>query len=157
MLLTGDRAETAARVGQEVGITRDAKVYLTGSSMDRMDSAEIARQAAYCSIFARLLPSQKGFLIRLLQQRNHKVAMIGDGPNDGIALKVANIGISYFLNSSPIARRLSKILINDLADLSTLIESARRIKKRDAYLKIFRNTILVGTLLGSYLWVFSLR
>ena len=68
ILLTGDRAETAVKVARESGITEGSKAYLIGRTIDRMESLEIARQSAYCSIFARLLPSQKGFLIRLLQQ-----------------------------------------------------------------------------------------
>jgi Ca2+-transporting ATPase len=123
--------------------------------IDRMESSEVARQSSYCSVFARLIPSQKGFLIRLFQQKGHLIAMVGDGPNDGIALKVADIGISYVKNSSPIARRLSKILINDLADLLMLIEGANRIKRRVKHLKLFRILIIAISLLSIYMWIFS--
>ena len=56
-------------------------------------------------------------------------AMIGDAPGGGVALKVADVGISFVKNSSPIARRLSKILINELSDLLGLIEGANKIKR----------------------------
>jgi P-type Ca2+ transporter type 2C len=154
-LLTGDRAETAVRISADSGITKNSRIFLTGRTMDRMDLAEVARQAKYCSVFARLLPSQKGVLIRLLQQKGHRVAMVGDGPNDGIALKAADIGISFVENSSPIARRLSKILINELADLLRLIEGAQRIKRRAKHLKLLRILILVVSMLSLYLWVFN--
>lgn len=155
ILLTGDRAKTAARISEDCGITKDSKAYLTGRTIERMELSEVARQSSYCSVFARLLPSQKGVLIRLLQQKGHYIAMVGDGPNDGTALKVADIGISYVKNSSPIARRLSKILINDLADLLRLIEGANRIKRRAKHLKLFRILIVAISLLNIYMWIFA--
>ena len=153
ILLTGDRAETAVKVAEECGIMKDSKTYLIGRTIDRMESSEIARQSAYCSVFARLLPSQKSFLIRLLQQTGHVIGMVGDGVNDGIALKAADIGISFVNGSSPLARRLAKILINDLADLLRLVESANWIKRRDTQLRVFRVLIMAGSLLCIYLWI----
>jgi Ca2+-transporting ATPase len=155
MLLTGDRAETAVSVAEACGITNNSKKFLTGKTLDRMESPEIVRQSAYCSVFARLLPSQKGFLIRLLQQGDHCVGMVGDGVNDGIALKAADIGISFVENSSPIARRLAKILINELVDLSSLIDSAHRVKRRMGQLKVFRIGIMAASLFSVYVWVFA--
>jgi Ca2+-transporting ATPase len=157
ILLTGDRAKTAIRVSEECGITQDSQACLTGGMIDGMESSEVARQSTYCSVFARLKPSQKGVLIRLLQQRGHRIAMVGDGPNDGIALKVADIGISYVINSSPIARRLSTILINDLADLLRLIEGANRVKRRAEQLIFIRILIIAVSLLSIYMWIFASR
>ena len=81
--------------------------------------------------------------------------MVGDGVNDGIALKVADVGISFVRNSSPVARRLAKILINDLADLSRLMDSAYRIKRRMGQLKVFRIGILAASLFSVYVWVIA--
>ena len=150
LILTGDRPETAIKIGGEIGIDNKSNYCLTGKSMAKMDLSEIARQSDYISVFARLLPSQKAILIMLLQQRNNSVAMVGDGANDTVALKVADVGISFVENSSPLAKRVSKILINDLADLLTIIQSARRIKWRIKYLMLFRVTILVSILLILY-------
>lgn len=152
IMLTGDRAETAVSISKKCKIAKNAESYLTGRVIDKMALDEVARQSDYCSVFARLLPSQKGVMIRLFQRkRGHHVAMIGDGPNDGIALSVADVGISFIKNSSPIARRLSKILIHDIRDLPRLLEEAARYKKTISYLKIIRVLILIITLLGSYL------
>jgi P-type E1-E2 ATPase len=81
--------------------------------------------------------------------------MVGDGPNDGIALKAADIGVSFVKDSSPIARRLSKILINDLTDLLRLIEGAKRIKMRAKQLKYIRILIVAVSLLGIYMWILA--
>lgn len=157
ILLTGDRDDTAARVGVECGISRNSKVYLTGKMIERMELSEVAKQSSYCSVFTRLLPSQKGLIIMLLKQRNHFVAMVGDGPNDGIALKLADISISFIKNSSPIAQRLSKILINDLGDLLRLIEVSNRLKIRTEELHSFRVLLLVIVFLIIYVWAFSYK
>lgn len=156
VLLTGDREETAGRVAVECGIANDSKIVLTGKMIAGMALDEVARQSEYCSVFARLLPSQKGLVIRLLQRKNHFVAMVGDGPNDGIALKVADISISFVKNSSPVARRLSKLLINDVSDVLRLIEASNRIKTQSEEIHTYRALLLVILLVSVYVWVFTL-
>lgn len=155
IMLTGDRAETALKVSEACGITKDSRLCLVGRAIERMALSEVGRQSEYCSVFARLLPSQKGIIIRLLQQRGHYIAMVGDGPNDGIALKVADIGISFVENSSPIARKLSNILIHEIADLERLIKGSNRIKRRLKYLMLFRIVVLAILLLGLYMFVMT--
>lgn len=155
IMLTGDRIETAVKVSEDCGIMKDSKVYLTGRTIERMTLSEVARQSDYCSVFTRLLPSQKGVIIRLLQQKGYRVAMVGDGPNDGIALKVADIGISFAENSSSAARGLSKILINDMADLLRLVEGANKINRIAKYIKLLRILIITASLIGLYVWVLN--
>lgn len=154
ILLTGDRAETAGRIAEQCGMTDDPATVLTGGSIARMELREVARQSAYCSVFARLIPSQKGTLVRLLRERGHCVGMVGDGVNDGIALKAADVGISFAEDSSPVARRLAHILINKLDDLTLLVESAHRIKNRIGQLRVIRIGIMAVSLIGAYAWAF---
>jgi Ca2+-transporting ATPase len=151
LILTGDRPETAMKIAGEIGIDNKSNYCLTGKTMAKMEFSEIARQSDHISVFARLSPSQKGILIMLLQQRNNSVAMVGDGANDTIALKVADVGISFVENSSPLAKRVSKILINDSADLLTIIQSARRLKWRVKYLMLSRIIGLISMLLVLYM------
>jgi Ca2+-transporting ATPase len=155
VMLTGDRAETAGRVGKEIGITNNPDADLTGKHIERMELSEVARQSAYASVFARLLPSHKGIIIRLFQDKGHYVAMVGDGANDAIALRVADIGISFVENSSPFAKRLSKILINDLGDLWKIVQGSNRIKWRTTFLTWFRTLMIITILFGLYMWVIS--
>jgi len=157
ILLTGDKATTAIQVGTACGIVTESQACLTGKVVDRMEAADIVRQASYCSVFARLVPSQKGYLIRLLQLKGHRVAMIGDGPNDGMALKAADVGVSFIDSSSPIARRLAKILIGDLEDLLRLVEGAQGIERQARRLKLLRIVVIVVLLLSTYVWSFAPR
>jgi P-type E1-E2 ATPase len=120
-----------------------------------MEAAEITRQFAYCSMFARLVPSQKAYLIRLLQRQGHRVAMIGDGTNDGLALKAADVGISFIDSSSPIARRLATILVSDLKDVLRLIEGAHKTARQARLLVWIRLVVVVGLFLGAYAWTLA--
>jgi Ca2+-transporting ATPase len=81
--------------------------------------------------------------------------MIGDGANDTVALKVADVGISFVKNSSPLAKRVSGILINDLADLLTIVQSARTMKWQVKYLMLFRVTMLTSMMLMLYAWILN--
>lgn len=152
VMMTGDRPETALAVGRKVGLVADSPLCLTGKHIAGMALTDVARQAAYVPIFARLLPSQKGVLIRLLQQQNHVVGMVGDGANDAIALRAADVGISTVADSSPFARRAAQALINELADLTTLIEGARRLQRRVKFLTAGRWVALAAIALGWYVW-----
>ncbi len=155
IIVTGDRPETAVRVGRELGIGNDSYHCLTGKHIAQMDFSDVAKQSDHVSIFARLSPSQKGILVMLLQQRKGSVAMVGDGANDAIALRVADVGISLVENSSPLARRASRILINDLADLLAIVQSARTLKWRVKYLMLFRAIVLTSMVLMLYAWMLN--
>ncbi len=153
VMLTGDRAETAMIVGEQAGIGDGSSHCLTGKDIAAMPFDEVARQAAHGSIFARLLPHQKGILIRLLQQTGHSVAMVGDGANDTIALRCADVGISFVENSSPFAKRVSRILVRDLVDFLEIVTGAKRVDRQLRDLGLFRGIALVFMLLGLYWWM----
>jgi len=155
IMLTGDRPETAMAIGKQAGIGLDSSYCLTGKHIANMALQEIGRQAADMSIFARLLPWQKGVLVRVLRQGGSRVAMVGDGPNDTVALRVADVGLSFLENSSPLARRVSRILIHDLSDVLLIIAGAKRIERGLKYLLLFRVIALISMLSGLYGWMLS--
>lgn len=152
LLLTGDSPESAVWAAEACGIGKDDQGYLTGRMLDKMGFDEIRRQMQYCAIYARLSPSQKGLLVRLLQNRHTKVAMIGDGFNDGIALKVADVGFSFQKGSSATARKLSDILVNDLGDLVEVFERAKRYRRANAWFRVIRVVLIVAVYAAIYGW-----
>jgi Mg2+-importing ATPase len=91
-LLSGDNAAVCTHVCRLVGI--DASVMLDGSQVDQLDDAELGRTAARTHVFVKLTPEQKTRVIRSLQRQGRVVGFLGDGINDGPALKCADIGIS---------------------------------------------------------------
>ncbi len=155
IMLTGDDPQTALKISAVCGITDGTKSCLTGKVLERMELSEIARQSAFCSVYARLTPSQKGILIRTLQQRSQVTAMVGDGPNDAVALKTADISISFLKDSSPVARGLADVLINHLEDLIWILESGRKIARRTSAMRVIRTMTIVISVLSLYSWTLS--
>jgi len=102
------------------------KVYmLTG------DSEEVARWVAgelgIDDYFARVLPEQKAEKIRLLQERGHKVAMVGDGVNDAPALVTADVGVAIGAGTDVAVESADVILVrNDPRDVAKAIEISRK-------------------------------
>ncbi len=93
-LITGDAAATAQAVAAAAGWKGDTSYVVTGPELDKMGPEGIANVAANCSIFARVSPSNKKDLVAALQDQGHYVAMVGDGVNDVLALKQAELGVA---------------------------------------------------------------
>ncbi len=91
-ILTGDNDIITRKVCREVGIAVDRIVL--GSEIETMDDATLAPLAEQVSVFAKLSPAQKARVIQALHLRDHVVGFLGDGINDGPALKAADVGIS---------------------------------------------------------------
>ena len=150
VILTGDRTETALNVAAEVRIENSTKFYLTGRDIEKMPLSEVARQGRYVSVFTRLSPSQKGIIAGIFRHRGHGVAVIGDGTNDVIALKSADVGISFVERSSPMAKRAAKVLINDLTDILRVMETARHAHRQVRLIAACITLMFLMLLFGSY-------
>lgn len=91
-ILTGDNDIVTRKVCKEVGLPVDR--ILLGSQIEDMDEATLAHVAEKVSVFAKLSPQQKARVISALHLKGHVVGFLGDGINDGPALKTADVGIS---------------------------------------------------------------
>ncbi|MEZ1318084.1 magnesium-translocating P-type ATPase [Pseudomonas fluorescens] len=91
-VLTGDNELVTAKICREVGL--DQQGLLLGNDIERMSDAELAVVVETTNVFARLTPSHKERIVRLLKGNGHVVGFMGDGINDAPALRTADIGIS---------------------------------------------------------------
>jgi P-type Ca2+ transporter type 2C len=122
VMVTGDHPETAREIARQAGI--DTANAMTGTALDAMDDAALAKVIARVQVFARVRPEQKLRLVKALQAAGEIVAMTGDGVNDAPALKAANIGIAMGKRGTDVAREAAAVVLID-DDFTSIVHTAR--------------------------------
>jgi Ca2+-transporting ATPase len=113
VMLTGDQRATALAVGRRLGLVTDATGILDGREVQGLSDAELNGRAADVRVFSRITPETKLAVVRALQQRGEIVAMIGDGVNDAVALKKADVGVAMGRRGSDVAKEAASIVLED--------------------------------------------
>ncbi|MCH9642251.1 MAG: cation-translocating P-type ATPase [Actinomycetia bacterium] len=123
-VISGDNAVSVGAVASSLG--------LQGETMDARELPtepdELADTLQDCTTFGRVRPDQKRAMVHALQSRGHTVAMTGDGVNDVLALKDADIGVAMGSGSSA-SRAVAQIVLldNKFATLPYVVGEGRRV------------------------------
>jgi Ca2+-transporting ATPase len=110
-MVTGDHPATAASIAARVGIA--AGRVLSGDELDALDDDALARTLREVGVFARATPEHKYRIVRALQHAGEVVAVTGDGVNDALALKAADVGIAMGVRGTDVAREAAAIVLAD--------------------------------------------
>jgi len=131
VMITGDNELTAEAIGVATGITKEGDDIITGKQLEEYSDEELMRLLPHTSIFARTTPFHKHRIVQLYQKLGEVVAVTGDGVNDAIALKQANVGIAMGLVGTDVARETADMVITDdnFASIVTAVEEGRNIIK----------------------------
>lgn len=108
-VISGDNPRTVAAVARRVGI--ECKEPFDARELPS-DIAELGKILTSHNVFGRVLPEQKQLFVRALQAQGHVVAMTGDGVNDALALKDADLGIAMG-NGAPATRAVARLVLLD--------------------------------------------
>lgn len=130
-VLTGDNEVITRKICREVGLAVERVVL--GSEVAAMTADELLAAVDQAQVFAKLSPTQKATVIGALQKKGHVVGFLGDGINDGPALKAADVGISVD-SAVDIAKESADII---LLDKSLLVLDRGVIEGR----KVFSNVV----------------
>ncbi len=123
-VISGDNAVSVGAVASELG--------LEGKTLDARqlpdNPNELADTMDRYATFGRVRPDQKRAMVHALQSREHTVAMTGDGVNDVLALKDADIGVAMGAGSSA-SRAVAQIVLldNKFATLPYVVAEGRRV------------------------------
>ncbi len=147
-VISGDHPQTVAALAKQVGLAPESKA-VSGAELEDLDDAQLAEVAQEVTIFGRITPRQKERLVRALRSRDHYVAMIGDGVNDVLALKQANLGIAMQSGSQATRGVADLVLLKDtFAPLPAAFREGQRIRNgMSDILKLFLTRVLSVTLL----------
>ncbi|GAA2044915.1 HAD-IC family P-type ATPase [Nocardiopsis rhodophaea] len=125
-VVSGDNAASVGAVARELDLPGAADpVDARDLPSERRGFDEVVERTA---VFGRVTPEQKRDMVRSLQQREHTVAMTGDGVNDVLALKEADIGVAMG-SGSPASRSVAQIVLldNRFATLPAVVAEGRRV------------------------------
>lgn len=146
-IISGDHPETVRAVAQMAGI-RYCDQVITGKEMSGWSRADFAEKAQAYSIFARTMPEQKEKIIEALKEDGF-TAMVGDGANDALAIKKADLGIAMF-EGAPATRRLASVVLmnNSFTALPGGVELADSIiKNAEIFASLFFGAALTSLFL----------
>jgi cation-transporting ATPase E len=111
-VISGDHPATVAALAKQAGLGNDI-IAVSGQELAQMDEATFTQAAEESTIFGRITPEQKARLVQSLQSRHHYVAMMGDGVNDVLSLKQANVGVAMESGSQATRGVADIVLIKD--------------------------------------------
>ncbi|HJW29181.1 MAG TPA: cation-translocating P-type ATPase, partial [Saprospiraceae bacterium] len=119
-VFTGDNEHTTKSIARLAGI-RGYDHAMDGEKLMKLNHEAFQHTVKDNILFSRMFPEAKLAAVRSLKEDHHIVAMVGDGVNDGPALKSAHIGIAMGKKGTEIAKSAAAlVLVKD--DLSTLVE-----------------------------------
>jgi cation-transporting ATPase E len=126
VVLSGDDPRTVGAIAGRLGLPGAGEPYDARELPS--DESQMSSVLSSHSVFGRVTPQQKRDVVQVLQSHGHDVAMTGDGVNDVLALKDADIGVAMG-NGSPATRSVAQIVLLDsrFADLPTVVAEGRRV------------------------------
>lgn len=150
-VITGDYPNTARAVMKKLAIEVKESEFLTGKELEDFTEEELNQKVKTIKLFARTTPEQKLKIVKALKYNHEVVAMMGDGVNDALALKQADVGI-VVSQASDVAKETADMVLldSDFATIVHAIEEGRNIfeniRKVVLYLlsSSFTEIILIG-------------
>ena len=127
-VVSGDNPRTVAHIAQEAGLVGAERASLNGPDLADVGDAELGALVDRSTVVGRVEPTLKARIVHALRARGHHVAMVGDGVNDILALKGANLGVAMESGSSASRAVADLVLLGDrFAVLPKAVAEGRKI------------------------------
>ncbi len=147
-IISGDNPQTVAALAKQAGLPGDLQ-FISGPELSEMNEIEFSDAAQKTTVFGRITPDQKEQLVDALKKQGHYVAMIGDGVNDVLSLKKANLGIAMESGTSATRAVADMILLKDSFSALPLAftEGQRIVNGMKDIMRLFLVRVLYSALL----------
>jgi cation-transporting ATPase E len=157
-VISGDNPATVQYIAQKVGIKNSEKV-TTGAELAKLSKEAWDKKVLATTIFARVLPEQKERLIATFKKHGEFTGMVGDGVNDALALKKADLGVAMYAGAAASRRVADVVLLNNsFTSLPLGMKLGNRIMQAIEVISVlFFHKIIYGTILLLLTLVVGLR
>jgi len=126
-VVSGDHPETVAAIAAQLGLATSGPP-VDARQLPDADTPELREALEASDIFGRVAPQQKRAIVTALQSLGHTVAMTGDGVNDVLALKSADLGIAMGSGTSAARGVAQLVLLDDaFSAVPTVVAEGRRV------------------------------
>ncbi|MDL9981358.1 HAD-IC family P-type ATPase [Microbacterium candidum] len=124
-IISGDNPDTVATIARRVGLEVEEGIDAQTLPDDVDALADVLERS---TVFGRVTPDQKKAMVTALQSRGHTVAMTGDGVNDALAIKNADIGIAMESGSAA-TKAVARLVLLDgqFSHLPGVVAEGRRV------------------------------
>jgi magnesium-transporting ATPase (P-type) len=114
VMITGDHAATATAIARQLGIIDGGEAQvLTGEDLDRLDDGQLRGLIDQTAVYARTSPTHKLRIVEAARAAGNVVAVTGDGVNDALALRAADIGVAMGRSGTDVAREAADMVLAD--------------------------------------------
>jgi cation-transporting ATPase E len=159
-VISGDNPNTVAAVAREAGLEFEGNGYDARNLPDNL--TELANILEIESVFGRVTPEQKRNMVAAMQSRGHVIAMTGDGVNDALALKKADLGIAMG-SAAAATKAVSNLVLLDskFSSLPGVVSEGRRvIANIERVSRLFLTKVVWAMTLtlvfGIFLWAYPI-
>ncbi|CAF1666141.1 unnamed protein product, partial [Adineta ricciae] len=128
-MITGDAEKTAKAIASRLKIYESTDLSISGEDLDHMNASELDNAVSKATIFYRVSPKHKLTIVKTLQSQGHIVGMTGDGVNDAVALKAADIGIAMGQTGTDVCKEAADMILvkDDFYTIMSAIEEGKAI------------------------------
>lgn len=125
-IITGDSGRTTMAIAKKIGLVGE---FISGKELNKLTEKQFTDTVKQKTIFARVTPQQKLKIVEFLKKQKQVVAVTGDGVNDILALKKADVGVSMGMRGSDVARDSSDVVLLDdnFASIVKAVKQGRRV------------------------------
>ncbi len=153
VMITGDYKDTAVAIADDLNMMGEGINAMSGSELDQTTDEQLLDLCEYTNVYARVSPEHKVRIVESLRKKNHIASMTGDGVNDAMALKSADIGVAMGITGTDVAKNSADMILMDdnFATIVSAVEEGRIIYSNIRKFVAFLLSCNVGEILVIFL------